>query len=1378
MKSRSRIRLWGLCIFLFLVVQITIAQQVPEYVPNRVIVKFKKTITASNKEKLKVKVNGKIKTKFKLIDAELWELEGVSVQEALQNLKNDKDIEYIEPDYIWSINQVTPNDPSFSQLWGMHNTGQTGGTTDADIDAPEAWGIDTGGNVLVGVIDTGVDYNHVDLASNIWTNPNEIPNNNIDDDGNGFVDDVRGWDFVNNDNDPMDDHYHGTHCAGTIAGIGNNGVGVVGVSWTAKILPIKFLNSSGSGTSTAAILSVEYATMMGVNLTSNSWGGGGYSQGLYDAIEAAGIAGQLFIAAAGNESSNNDLYPHYPSSYDSDNIIAVASTDHNDNMSSFSCYGQISVDLGAPGSNIYSTSPGNSYRTLSGTSMATPHVAGAATLIWSYVPSLTASQIKNLIMDYADPIPALTGRCISESRLNVYESIIHAEPDLIDPDPVIDLAVVGNGSNWLDLEWTATGDDGSIGNAYAYDIRYSTSLITAGNFDSALQFTNPPSPGAPGTVENCRVDGLDFNTTYYIALKVLDEQNNISTISNVPFGTTLGIPDIRVTPTALSESLLTGATSDQILTIYNDAVGTLEFSFPDFGATALLSQPGIQTNPSSANISRQDYGKNEVDPREGYPVILGAGGPDLFGYRWIDSNEPGGPVFQWQDISSTGTLVTGLSDDNYVGPFPVGFNFPFYGNTQTQFYIQSNGVINFNSVNISLSNQPIPTQDSYNHLIAWCWDDLYPRGAVYYQNLGDRLIIQFQDYGEYSYSGLITAQVVLYPNGRILLQYLNTQNGFDTNGCTIGIENQTGSDGLQVAFNTPYIEDSLAVHFSYLGDWLSLSPVSGTVTAGSSMDVTVTFDASNLEAGDYTEDMICTSNDPDESSITIPADLHVTGAPDIVVDQDTLNFGSLFLGGTEIRTLVVSNNGTDVLNVTSITSDESDYSPDISSFSLTPWNSESIVVTFNPSAVGVITGTLTIVNDDPDEGSYEVHLMGEGLEPPDIAVIPDSLHADLLSDETETQILTIDNSSGQSDLHWEAAPNRLTTTEEHSYTLTQPKANPMPNPEGSYQTSVPIRTTAITEDLADLTGIHILYDQSHGQSFYSSVLFSDLTSRGATIIQNTSPLTASLLSGYHVLYTKEVGIVFTSQEIDDISSWVNAGGAILFEGDQSATAFNDLLIGLNAGILFSSSSGQSGTTTNIYPHETTENVTQINIGGNLAYLSTVSSPALRLVDDISGQPNTACSQSGSGRIVAMADENFEDYTIGYADNQLFANQVFDWLAMGGISWLSVSPESGSVAAGGSQDVDVIFDATDMNGGDYSAHILISSNDPDESELIVPATLSVTGIPDISLDAVTLDFGSLFMGATDTLTLMVTNVGTDLLSISDISSNHGDYTSNI
>lgn len=338
-------------------------------------------------------------------------------------------VEYAEPDYQVSLVAI-PDDPHFGSLWGMHNSGQTGGTPDADIDAPEAWDVVTGTPGVAVVIDTGIDYNHVDLAANMWVNPGEIPGNSVDDDGNGYVDDVHGINAITGTGNPMDNHFHGTHVAGTIGARGDNGVGVAGVAWNTRIMACKFLNSSGNGLTSDAVECLHYVSLMkatrgiDIRLTNNSWGGGAFSRALYDAIQDNGNRGILFIAAAGNASVDTDVAPNYPSSFDHPTLISVASTDHYDLLSSFSNYGDVTVDLGAPGSSIRSTTPGNGYATLSGTSMATPHVSGAAMLTWAQHPAYNPLQIKQTLMTTVDLLASLAGKTLSGGRLNLHRSAL------------------------------------------------------------------------------------------------------------------------------------------------------------------------------------------------------------------------------------------------------------------------------------------------------------------------------------------------------------------------------------------------------------------------------------------------------------------------------------------------------------------------------------------------------------------------------------------------------------------------------------------------------------------------------------------------------------------------------------------------------------------------------------------------------------------------------------------------------------------------------------------------------------------------------------------------------------------------------------------
>jgi subtilisin family serine protease len=345
---------------------------------------------------------------------------GASVEEAIKFYAGTPGVLAAQPNYVYRIDNA-PNDPRFPELYGMTKIG-----------APAAWDLSTGSpSVVVAVIDTGVRYAHEDLSPNVWTNPGEIAANGIDDDGDGFVDDVHGWDFDHNDADPDDDNGHGTHCAGTIGAVGNNGLGVAGVNWNVRLLAVKTHDSAGNSTSAKVIAAFNYVTMLrarGVNVrvTSNSWGGApeapAFDQALSAAIAAAGAAGILNVFAAGNANTNTDSQPFYPASYNVANLVSVAASDQNDSRASFSNFGATTVDLAAPGVGILSTSGAgapNTYVTLSGTSMAAPHVAGAAALLSAFQPSLSASSLKATLLGTVDQLAQWSGKTLTGGRLNV-----------------------------------------------------------------------------------------------------------------------------------------------------------------------------------------------------------------------------------------------------------------------------------------------------------------------------------------------------------------------------------------------------------------------------------------------------------------------------------------------------------------------------------------------------------------------------------------------------------------------------------------------------------------------------------------------------------------------------------------------------------------------------------------------------------------------------------------------------------------------------------------------------------------------------------------------------------------------------------------------
>ena len=355
---------------------------------------------------------------------------GASATDILGWSRTTAGVRSIEPDRVVTATATLPNDPSFNRLWGLNNTAQTGGLANADIDAPAAWDVTTGSrSVVVAVVDTGIDYNHPDLAANVWRNPRETAGDGVDNDGNGFVDDVFGWNFATNTANVFDDNSHGTHVAGTIGAVGNNGSGITGVNWQVSIMGLKFLDASGSGTTSAAIAALNYATMMrrthGVNIvaTNNSWGGGGGSTALRDAITAGGNAGILCIAAAGNESSNNDSVGSYPANSVGPSGISVAATDSSNRLASFSNYGATTVQVAAPGVGIYSTTPNNSYASYSGTSMATPHVAGLVALMAAANPQATAAQIRSTIISTVTPVSGLAGKCSTGGVINAAAAV-------------------------------------------------------------------------------------------------------------------------------------------------------------------------------------------------------------------------------------------------------------------------------------------------------------------------------------------------------------------------------------------------------------------------------------------------------------------------------------------------------------------------------------------------------------------------------------------------------------------------------------------------------------------------------------------------------------------------------------------------------------------------------------------------------------------------------------------------------------------------------------------------------------------------------------------------------------------------------------------
>ncbi|HVF09224.1 MAG TPA: S8 family serine peptidase, partial [Abditibacteriaceae bacterium] len=550
-----------------------------QFVPDEILVQFKAGVSEGEMIKVRSSVGAVRKEILRATAAGVLEVARIppslSVPEVISYLQAHPAVQFAEPNWIYT-HQATSNDTLYTNgsLWGMYSddspsaVGPSGTTNQYGSQAEEAWANDRIGSdtVYVGVIDEGIDLNHPDLNDNVWTNPFD-PVDGVDNDGNGYVDDKNGWDFFQNNNSiydgapgDNDTDSHGTHVSGTIGGEGGNGAGVAGVNWNVTIISGKFLGPSG-GTTDNAIKSVDYFTDLknrhGLNIvaTNNSWGGGGYSQGLHAAIIRGAKAGILFCAAAGNgnffgQPINNDTTPNYPSNYNTtqaagsetpasyDAVIAVASLTSTGAKSSFSNYGATTVDLGAPGSGIYSTTPNNTYSSFSGTSMATPHVAGAAALYRSLNSGSTALEVKNAILNQTTPTSSMSGITVTGGRLNV-SNFAPAGPPPPPPSAPSNLTASAVSSSQINLAWTDSDTE------TGFKIERCTGAPCGG-----LDFTQIATVGANVTSYNNT--GLGAGTTYNYRVRA-NNSGGDSDYSNTT-GATTNPPSLPLAPSNLTAS--------------------------------------------------------------------------------------------------------------------------------------------------------------------------------------------------------------------------------------------------------------------------------------------------------------------------------------------------------------------------------------------------------------------------------------------------------------------------------------------------------------------------------------------------------------------------------------------------------------------------------------------------------------------------------------------------------------------------------------------------------------------------------------------------------------------------------------------------------
>lgn len=892
-------------------------------------------------ESMRTQLSAKVTAKIEDIDVEVWQVPAKTQDElfsVIEQLSSSGAVAYAEPNYIQSIDAV-PDDPSFNDLWGLHNEGQSSGTADADIDALEAWGIETGSqDVVVAVIDTGIDYNHIDLVDNMWTNEDEIPGNGIDDDNNGYIDDYYGYDFAYNDSNPWDGHAHGTHCAGTIGAVGNNQIGVVGVNHSVRMMAIKFLSDSGSGSTSNAIDAVMYGVDNGADILSNSWGGRAYSQALHDAIVYANQQGVLFVAAAGNDSSNNDVYPQYPANYDVPNVLSVAATDHNDALAGFSNYGVTTVDVAAPGVSILSTVPGNSYDSFNGTSMATPHVAGVAALLLARNPELNSDQLKSMLMDSVDPVSGLSGYMVTGGRLNAYSALQMAEtpwlsvegsdagelesgasveitlavdgkglmlgdylgelfietnnpdqgtltipvnleiiPDQIPPAKVEDLVVSEFSSSSVNLSWTAVGDDGfEGGSALSYDIRISTTEITEDSWADAEQVVNSLSPGLPYESESFLVTELSPVSTYYLAVKVGDDSGQYSELSNVVSVTTSAAPALRLDPVSLDDITLSeGGTSSQELTLFNDGGDTLTF-MAGLGSIASDQRQVVMRDGGISTTERGSVGDTATE-------------------AFIDDNAK---VVLVKDIDAWGAA----SNEQVLQNLGIAYS-----------VIGSNELDELDlspyRLMIVASDQPQSLYDMFDENLSRIESWVSAGGVLQFHASDDGWGsgmwntlpggVTHVDYSS-TYGDVHDEEHPIVQNipARFVGNYatLCYMSNVPDNAGVITIDSADHPTTVEYLYGTglvipscltfewayshdqdfaPMLTDLIAYSLDRAGQWLSLDTLEGEVLPGESMTINLGYNANSLDIGEYQQNLIIKTNDPSNPTVELPATLIV-----------------------------------------------------------------------------------------------------------------------------------------------------------------------------------------------------------------------------------------------------------------------------------------------------------------------------------------------------------------------------------------------------------------------------------------------------------------------------------------------------------------------
>lgn len=1314
-----------------------------------------------------------------LLKMKLYSTGKDAVLSAIRQISKDPNVEYAEPDYIVkAIN--TPNDEYFSRLYAMNNQGQTGGKVDADIDAVEAWDSFTGNpdDILIGVIDTGIDYLHPDLVDNIWKNPGEIPNNGIDDDDNGFIDDYYGWDFAYDDNDPEDQYGHGTHVSGTIAGKGNNGIGVTGVMWNARVMAIKFLDASGSGTTSDAIDAVNYATIMNVQVTNNSWGGGGYSQALEEAIASSGI----FVAAAGNNGTDNDQYPEYPGSYTLDNIISVAATDHNDSLANFSCYGRYSVDLSAPGVDILSSLPGNNYEAWSGTSMATPHVTGAVALLWSNNSSLSSTDVKSAILQSVDKIPSLQNKTVSGGRLNIQKmlelagnswlTIAPKTADTLQSSGTKEFTITANPEKMEAGHWTAevifrTNDpfhenvtvNVNADVAGCKSIEASGETVSFGKVwakrDTVVNITLNNTCNDKVTISGCSFENPAFkiNTVFPIYIKPFgklelpvtfapessgpfnsqaiissDAENNPSLTVNLS-GVGLTPPIITLNPNSIKKNLHFGSVDTSVIALTNG--GEADYHF----------KAGTRVQKKSNSLGVEDatlFGATwniiyKIDQNTGNitdSIMLGDSSGYLqeiaFDGQYIYFTRSNSIIVLDPETKSITKTITLTDKNRYLGPIGISNEYIYVFDLASQDLLtiskKDNSIINTLSL---FSLIDITYSESRNSLFFTDYNN-----AIYEINPSTGEVLNKIENAEHVMSlGFSSAANLLFGvNWDGKLMALNPENGFKVK---------------EYPYNPNYFR--LAADEVSAGPrWLDVNPEEGIVAAASSFSLTTMSETRKLLPGTYNAQVVLSHRFGLLPDITIPCTLSVDGENRLRVNPSALSFDEVWKGRSDSSIIYLVNDGNEATTVSSVIASNTVFSTSFAKpVTINAFDSVPVMVRCYPTKVGVTQGIIKITSNADDHPLIKLDVKVTTVKPPKISINPGSISVTMLPGQQVDHFITLKNTGG-ADYAFKAkifTNSSLTTSSGEIFVLRDDVVKIDPS------------TGLVTDTILGLANAgSIAYD---GNLIY--------------------------LNYFDDNYMIQVVDPEAKQVVKTIQTPIRVGGLAVSENYLFVTSDSLGMYVLNK------TTGEIITTwnTNSYFPDFTYcgdrgSIYAFNYNSNS--IEEYDSENGRLISSIrtKGYYNSLAYSSSLKMLLAASKGSIDFYDLetGSLQRTIRVDYAYS-IASDEVSisrWISSPVTKGVISKdGGTVDIGLHFNSNKMLPGEYNAMLIIEhQNGWTPGPFVVNCKLKVNAQRLISVSTDNLSFGIISVGDTGIFSLELTNAGNDTTTIKKVTSSSKEF----